>query len=80
MPVLQDLELVEERQMRGAAGRKLWFLTPTGRELLAEIGMSEPWESWSPSEETERDAARLEAKADQHRRLQHAALLLRYPR
>jgi hypothetical protein len=42
MPVLRDLGLVEERQARGQTGRKLWFLLPAGRELLAEAGMSEP--------------------------------------
>ncbi|KNY20743.1 hypothetical protein AKJ13_20820 [Methylobacterium sp. ARG-1] len=42
MPVLRDLGLVEERQMRGQAGLKLWFLTQTGREMLAEIGIGEP--------------------------------------
>ena len=45
MPVLRDLGLVEERQMRGQVGRKLWFLLPLGRELLAEVGVGEPWES-----------------------------------
>ena len=45
MPVLRDLGLLEERQMRGQAGRKLWFLLPAGRELLAETGMSKARES-----------------------------------
>lgn len=45
MPALRDLGLVEERQARGRAGRKLWFLLPAGRELLTETGMSEPRES-----------------------------------
>ncbi|EIZ81900.1 hypothetical protein WYO_5488 [Methylobacterium sp. GXF4] len=45
MPVLRDLGLVEERPVRGAAGRKLWFLTQGGRELLTETGMGEPRES-----------------------------------
>ncbi|WP_280137120.1 hypothetical protein [Methylobacterium sp. ARG-1] len=40
--MLRDLGLVEERQMRGQAGLKLWFLTQTGREMLAEIGIGEP--------------------------------------
>ncbi len=43
--VLRDLGLVEERQMRGQAGRKLWFLLPAGRELLAETGMGGPREA-----------------------------------
>ena len=38
MPVLRDLRLVEERLIRGPSGRKLWFLTQAGRELLAEVG------------------------------------------
>jgi hypothetical protein len=46
MPVLRDLGLVEERPVRGAAGRKLWFLTQAERELLAEIGMGEPREPY----------------------------------
>jgi len=45
MPVLRELGLVEERQMRGQGGRKLWFLLPAGRELLTEIGVGEPRES-----------------------------------
>ncbi|CAM2782855.1 hypothetical protein ACLBXJ_02810 [Methylobacterium mesophilicum] len=45
MPVLQDLGPVEEMPVRGPSGRKLWFLTQAGRELLTEIGMSEPRES-----------------------------------
>ncbi|TXN42366.1 hypothetical protein FV233_23035 [Methylobacterium sp. WL7] len=45
MPVLQELGLVEERPVRGPSGRKLWFLTPAGRELLIETGMSEPRKS-----------------------------------
>jgi len=45
MPVLQELGLVEERQMRGQVGRKLWFLTQAGREFLTEIGMGEPRKS-----------------------------------
>lgn len=45
MPVLRDLGLVEERQARGQTGRKLWFLLPVGRDLLAEVGMSESRES-----------------------------------
>ncbi|MGU3282237.1 hypothetical protein [Methylobacterium mesophilicum] len=42
MPVLRDLGLVEERLIRGPSGRKLWFLTLAGRDLLTEIGMGEP--------------------------------------
>ena len=49
MPALRDLGLVEERQMRGQAGRKLWFLLPAGRELLAETGMGGPRELNRPS-------------------------------
>ena len=45
MPVLRDLGLLEERQMRGQARRKLWFLLPAGRELLAETGMGGPREA-----------------------------------
>ena len=45
MPVLQQLGYVEERLVRGQAGRKLWFLLPAGRELLTGNGMSEPRES-----------------------------------
>lgn len=42
MPVLRDLGHVEERLIRGPSGRKLWFLTLAGRDLLTEIGMGEP--------------------------------------
>jgi hypothetical protein len=45
MPVLRELGLVEDRLMRGPSGRKLWFLTQAGRELLTETGMSETRES-----------------------------------
>jgi hypothetical protein len=44
MPVLRDLELIEARLIRGPSGRKLWFLTQAGRELLTETGMGEPRE------------------------------------
>ena len=42
MPVLQAAGLVT-RRAGGRAGRAAyWFLTPAGREVLAEVGMNEP--------------------------------------
>lgn len=45
MPVLEAQGLVT-RRMGGRLGRAAyWFLTPAGRDALAEVGMNEPWES-----------------------------------
>lgn len=41
MPVLRELGYVEERATRDRTGRHLWHLTPTGRELLAALGIRE---------------------------------------
>ena len=42
MPVLEMQGLVT-RQVSGRLGRSAyWFLTPAGRELLAEVGINEP--------------------------------------
>lgn len=44
MRVLQEQGFVEERAPYLARDIR-WFLTPAGKELLAEIGMGEPSES-----------------------------------
>jgi len=43
MRLLQEQGLVEERAPYRARDLR-WFLTPAGKELLAEIGMGEPLE------------------------------------
>lgn len=42
MPLLVEMGLVESRNARGPGRtRPAWFLTQPGREMLAELGMSE---------------------------------------
>ena len=41
MPVLAEMELVEERHVRGVGrSQPAWFLTRAGRDLLAAMGAS----------------------------------------
>jgi hypothetical protein len=44
MPVLRDLGLAEERQVREQAEWKLWFLLPVRLVPLTEVGLGEPRE------------------------------------
>jgi hypothetical protein len=42
MPLLVEMGLVWSRNARGPGRtRAAWFLTPAGRELLAEVGLNE---------------------------------------
>ncbi|MGU3421236.1 hypothetical protein [Methylobacterium sp. D54C] len=41
MPILEELGYVEERTTRGSTGRRVWHLTPGGRELLIALGIRE---------------------------------------
>ena len=42
MPVLEAQGLVTRRNGERSGRRAYWFLTPAGREMVAEVGMGEP--------------------------------------